>query len=71
MATNGEGKGGSEPQEILVIMVHGLGACRLDMEKIKVELRRYYDKRVRIYISTSNEGRTEGDIENMGMRLAT
>jgi hypothetical protein len=52
-------------------MVHGLGACRLDMEKIKVELRRYYDKRIRVYISTSNEGRTEGDIENMGMRLAT
>lgn len=25
-----------EPLELLVIMVHGLGACRLDMEKIKV-----------------------------------
>ena len=23
------------PSEVLVIMVHGLGACRLDMEKLK------------------------------------
>lgn len=44
-------------------MVHGLGACRLDMEKIKVELRRYYDYKVKVYISTSNEARTEGDID--------
>jgi hypothetical protein len=51
-------------------MVHGLGACRLDMEKIKSELRRYYDFRVKMYISTSNEARTEGDIEEMGTRLA-
>lgn len=39
-------------------MVHGLGACRLDMEKIKVELRRYYDYKVKLYISSSNEART-------------
>lgn len=51
-------------------MVHGLGACRLDMEKIKVELRRYYDTKFRVYISSANEGRTEGDIDSLGMRLA-
>jgi hypothetical protein len=28
--------------EILVILVHGLGACRMDMERIKIELKRYY-----------------------------
>ncbi len=50
--------------------MHGLGACRLDMEKLKVELKRYYDGRVRVYASSSNEGRTEGDIDSMGMRLA-
>lgn len=58
------------PNEVLVIMVHGLGACFLDMEKLKVELRRYYDSKVRIYISRGNEARTEGDIEEMGNRLA-
>lgn len=42
------------PSEILIIMVHGLGACRLDMEKIKSELRRYFDFKVKMYISTSN-----------------
>lgn len=40
------------------------------MEKLKVELKRYYDGRVRVYASSSNEGRTEGDIDSMGMRLA-
>ena len=58
------------PKEILLFLVHGLGACRLDMEKIKVELRRYYDYKVKIFISTSNEARTEGHIEAMGERLA-
>ena len=51
-------------------MVHGLGACRLDMEKIKSQLRRYYDFRIKMYISTSNEARTEGNIDQMGTRLA-
>ena len=51
-------------------MVHGLGACRLDMEKMKSEIRRYYDSRVRVYISSSNEARTEGNIDDMGVRLA-
>ena len=51
-------------------MVHGLGACRLDMEKLKAELRRYYDARVKVYISSSNEARTEGNIDDMGVRLA-
>ena len=59
------------PESILVILVHGLGACRLDMEKIKVELRRYYEDKVRILISSSNEGKTEGDIEEMGYRLSS
>jgi pimeloyl-ACP methyl ester carboxylesterase len=65
-------KAGEEvvPSEILVFLVHGLGACRLDMEKIKVELKRYFDGKVRVYTSSSNEGRTEGDIDSMGMRLA-
>jgi hypothetical protein len=40
------------------------------MEKLKVELKRYFDGRVRVYASSSNEGRTEGDIDSMGMRLA-
>ncbi len=40
------------------------------MEKIKVELRRYYDFKVKLYISSSNEARTEGDIDEMGQRLA-
>ena len=29
------GKNIAVPKEILIIMVHGLGACRLDMEKLK------------------------------------
>ncbi|CAM6005907.1 unnamed protein product [Sphagnum balticum] len=40
------------------------------MEKIRVELRRYYDGRIKVYTSSSNEGRTEGDIDSMGLRLA-
>lgn len=40
------------------------------MEKIKVELKRYFEGKVRVYTSSSNEGRTEGDIDSMGMRLA-
>ena len=47
-------------EELLIILVHGLGACRLDMEKLKVELKRYYEGRIRIFISSANEGRTEG-----------
>ena len=58
-------------EEILVILVHGLGACRMDMEKIKVELKRYYEGKVRIFSSSCNEGRTEGEIESMGLRLAS
>ena len=34
-------------------------------------MRRYYEKKVRIFVSSSNEGRTEGDIDTMGMRLAS
>ena len=30
-----EGKIIENPKDILIIMVHGLGACRLDMEKMK------------------------------------
>ena len=44
--------------DLMIFLVHGLGACRLDMEKLKVELRRYYDRKVRVYISSANEGRT-------------
>lgn len=40
------------------------------MEKIKSELRRYYDFRVKVYISSANEARTEGNIDDMGVRLA-
>lgn len=54
----------------MIVLVHGLGACRLDMEKMKVELKRYLGKRARILVSMSNEGRTEGDIDAMGVRLA-
>jgi vacuolar-type H+-ATPase subunit H len=57
-------------EEIFVVLVHGLGACRLDMEKLKVEMRRYYEGKVRVYASSANEGRTEGDIDSMGLRLA-
>jgi hypothetical protein len=56
--------------DIFVVLVHGLGACRQDMDKIRVELKRYYGTKVRIFISSTNEGRTEGDIDSMGMRLA-
>jgi hypothetical protein len=42
----------------------------MDMEKIKIELKRYYAGKIRVFCSSSNEGRTEGDIEAMGMRLA-
>lgn len=43
----------------------------MDMERIKIELKRYYEGKVKIFISSTNEGRTEGDIEAMGMRLAS
>jgi hypothetical protein len=33
---------GEAPSEVIVFLVHGLGACRMDMEKLKVELKRYY-----------------------------
>ena len=51
--------------------MHGLGACRLDLEKLRVELKRYYEGRCKVYISTANEGRTESDIDQMGVRLAS
>ena len=68
-------KGGLEAaensaEEVLIILVHGLGACRLDMEKLRTEMRRYYEGNVRVFTSSTNEGRTEGDIDAMGMRLA-
>lgn len=51
-------------------MVHGLGACRLDMEKLKIEMKRYHQGKIKVYVSTANESRTEGDIDGMGFRLA-
>lgn len=56
---------------MFVFLVHGLGACRLDMEKLKVELKRYYEGKVRVHSATTNEGRTETDIDSLGMRLAS
>ena len=53
-----------------MVLVHGLGACRLDMERLRVEMRRYYEGKVRVFTSSANEGRTEGDIDAMGLRLA-
>lgn len=52
----------------LVVFVHGLGACKQDMEKLAVELKRAY--RISFLLSSSNEARTEGDIGKMGQRLA-
>lgn len=43
----------------------------MDMERLKIEMRRYYDKSIKIFVSSTNEGRTEGEIELMGMRLAS
>jgi hypothetical protein len=42
------------PHDILVFLVHGLGACRLDMERLKVEMKRYHEGRVRVYASSAN-----------------
>ena len=55
---------------MLIFLVHGLGACRLDMEKLRIELKRYHQSKIKLYVSTSNESRTEGDIDGMGLRLA-
>jgi hypothetical protein len=52
----------------LVVFVHGLGACKQDMEKLAIELKRAY--RISFLLSASNEARTEGDIGKMGQRLA-
>lgn len=52
----------------LIVLVHGLGASRHDMEKLAIELRREYN--VDTLCSSANEGRTEGDIAKMGQRLA-
>ena len=41
------------------------------MEKLKVELRRYYEGTVRVHSATTNEGRTESDIDSLGLRLAS
>ena len=38
---------------------------------MKIELKRYYEGKIKIFVSACNEGRTEGDIEGMGMRLAS
>ena len=53
----------------LVVFVHGLGACRYDMEKLAIQMKRSYEAMEQL-ISISNEGRTEGDIAEMAERLA-
>lgn len=52
----------------LVFLVHGLGACKEDMEKMALEL--FRTCKLDAYISGSNVGRTDGDISAMGHRLA-
>lgn len=53
----------------VVFLVHGLGACRLDMDRLKIEIRRNFKEKVHVVCSCSNEGRTEGNIDQMGVRL--
>lgn len=39
------------------------------MDRLKIEIRRNFKEKVHVVCSCSNEGRTEGNIDQMGVRL--
>lgn len=57
-----------EEEDHFVILVHGFQASRQDFIVLKncLEIR----FKVKVFISTCNEGRTDDDIETQGKRLA-
>ena len=56
-------------RDLVMVLVHGYQATSFDMEMIAMYLR-FRNPSLHILISQTNEGRTEGSIEECGHRLA-
>ncbi|OMJ87350.1 hypothetical protein SteCoe_10945 [Stentor coeruleus] len=53
----------------VVFLVHGFGGSAMDMRKIRSHLS-VFNKNLTVVCAYSNEGKTNGDIQKMGKRLA-